>query len=158
MLESSTAGFVTAAGLRPLLAQGLGNNTLWLVLLVAALILVLAFFAIFARYFRLWIQSVTTGAGIGILDLLGMSFRKVNPKIIVRRRSWPCRPACTTARGSPPGPWRHITWRGKRAADHSLDDRGPQGKNHRPELRERRRSTWPAAMCWKRCKPVCIRG
>jgi uncharacterized protein YqfA (UPF0365 family) len=42
--------------------------------------------AVFARYFRLWIQSVTTGAGIGILDLLGMTFRKVNPTVIVRTK------------------------------------------------------------------------
>jgi uncharacterized protein YqfA (UPF0365 family) len=42
--------------------------------------------AVFARYFRLWIQSVTTGAGIGILDLLGMTFRKVNPTVIVRSK------------------------------------------------------------------------
>jgi uncharacterized protein YqfA (UPF0365 family) len=37
-------------------------------------------------YFRLWIQSVTTGAGIGIFDLLGMTFRKVNPTVIVRSK------------------------------------------------------------------------
>lgn len=42
--------------------------------------------AIFTRYFRFWIQSVTTGAGIGILDLLGMTFRKVNPGVIVRSK------------------------------------------------------------------------
>ena len=42
--------------------------------------------AVFARYFRLWIQSVTTGAGIGIFDLLGMTFRKVNPTVIVRSK------------------------------------------------------------------------
>jgi uncharacterized protein YqfA (UPF0365 family) len=53
-----------------------------LIMLVIGLIL----FAIFARYFRLWIQSVTTGAGIGIFDLLGMTFRKVNPTIIVRSK------------------------------------------------------------------------
>jgi uncharacterized protein YqfA (UPF0365 family) len=53
-----------------------------LVLLVIGLVL----FAVFARYFRLWIQSVTTGAGIGIFDLLGMTFRKVNPTIIVRSK------------------------------------------------------------------------
>ena len=34
----------------------------------------------------LWIQSVTTGAGIGIFDLLGMTFRKVNPTVIVRSK------------------------------------------------------------------------
>jgi uncharacterized protein YqfA (UPF0365 family) len=52
-----------------------------LVLLVGMVML-----AVFARYFRLWIQSVTTGAGIGILDLLGMTFRKVNPTVIVRTK------------------------------------------------------------------------
>ena len=34
----------------------------------------------------LWIQSVSTGAGIGIFDLVGMTFRKVNPNIIVRTK------------------------------------------------------------------------
>mgnify|MGYP002622420499 CR=1 FL=1 len=52
--------------------------------LVVVLIIGIIFLAIFARYFKLWIQSVTTGAGIGIFDLLGMTFRKVNPSIIVR--------------------------------------------------------------------------
>lgn len=46
----------------------------------------LVVFFIFARYFRLWIQSVTTGAGVGIWDLLGMTFRKVNPSIILRSK------------------------------------------------------------------------
>src|SRR3954469_20049765 len=64
----------------------LRSNTLLLVVLIGALIVALAFFAIFARYFRLWIQSVTTSAGIGILDLLRMTFRKVNPTIITRSK------------------------------------------------------------------------
>src|SRR5262245_17249130 len=50
------------------------------------IILGLVAFVVFARYFRLWIQSVTTGAGIGIFDLLGMTFRKVNPSVIVRSK------------------------------------------------------------------------
>jgi len=49
-------------------------------------VVLLIFAAVFARYFRLWIQSVTTGAGIGIFDLLGMTFRKVNPTVIVRSK------------------------------------------------------------------------
>src|SRR4249920_1850531 len=76
-------------GRMPIFAQGEGllkSSTLWLVLLIGALIVALAFFAIFARYFRLWIQSVTTGAGIGILDLLRMTFRKVNPTVITRSK------------------------------------------------------------------------
>jgi uncharacterized protein YqfA (UPF0365 family) len=44
------------------------------------------FLAIIGNFFRLWIQSVTTGAGIGILDLLGMKFRKVDARVIVRSK------------------------------------------------------------------------
>ena len=49
------------------------------------LILLIALF-IFANYARLWVQSFTTGAGIGILDLLGMTFRKVKLEVIVRSK------------------------------------------------------------------------
>jgi uncharacterized protein YqfA (UPF0365 family) len=42
------------------------------------------FFAVFARYFSLWIQCKMTGAGISFPNLVMMSFRKVNPGIIVR--------------------------------------------------------------------------
>lgn len=41
---------------------------------------------VFTSYFRLWVQCVTTGAGIGILDLLGMRFRRVDPAVIVRSK------------------------------------------------------------------------
>ena len=47
------------------------------------LILFLIAFFIFARFFGFWIQSVTTGAGIGILDLIGMKFRKIDVAEIV---------------------------------------------------------------------------
>lgn len=71
-----------------LLAQNNGNLRQIIAIIVILILLVvgLVMFAIFARYFRLWIQSVTTGAGIGIFDLLGMTFRKVNPTIIVRSK------------------------------------------------------------------------
>ncbi len=59
---------------------------LWIVVGLAGLLMLLVILAVFARYFRLWIQSVTTGAGISIWDLLGMTFRKVNPSIIVRSK------------------------------------------------------------------------
>jgi uncharacterized protein YqfA (UPF0365 family) len=51
-----------------------------------AFIVVLVFLAVFARYFRLWIQSWSTGAGIGIVDLVRMTFRKVNPAVMVRSK------------------------------------------------------------------------
>jgi uncharacterized protein YqfA (UPF0365 family) len=45
---------------------------------------VVIFLFVFARYFGLWIQCKMTGAGIGFVNLVMMSFRKVNPSIIVR--------------------------------------------------------------------------
>src|SRR6185437_5407002 len=62
------------------------SNIIWVVVLFAVLVAALIFLAIFARYFRFWIQSVSTGASIGIFDLLGMTFRKVNPTVIVRSK------------------------------------------------------------------------
>ena len=65
------------------------SDVLQIVIIAAILfgiVLALIAFVVFARYFRLWIQSVTTGAGIGIFDLLGMTFRKVNPSVIVRSK------------------------------------------------------------------------
>jgi uncharacterized protein YqfA (UPF0365 family) len=56
---------------------------LLIIFIVVALLFVLI---VFARFFRWWIQSWMTGAGIGILDLLGMTFRKVNPEVIVRSK------------------------------------------------------------------------
>jgi uncharacterized protein YqfA (UPF0365 family) len=58
----------------------------YLIALFGLVIIGLIFLLIFARYFRFWIQSVTTGAGVGIFDLLGMTFRKVNPTVIVRSK------------------------------------------------------------------------
>jgi uncharacterized protein YqfA (UPF0365 family) len=71
------------------LAQGLDPQTIKVIIIAAVVIGLFGLgiiFLIFARYFRLWIQSVTTGAGIGIFDLLGMTFRKVNPAVIVRSK------------------------------------------------------------------------
>src|SRR5688500_5190706 len=53
------------------------------VMLVIGMLIVTA---IFANYFRLWIQSFLTGAGITIWDLIGMTFRKVNKDIIVKSK------------------------------------------------------------------------
>ena len=70
-----------------LLAQGfLTSPQVLVVLSIGGIIVLLVVFAIVARFFRLWIQSKTTGAGIGIFDLLRMTFRKVNPTVIVRSK------------------------------------------------------------------------
>ena len=43
-------------------------------------------FILFAKYFNLWIQAMTTNSNVGIFELIGMTFRKVNPNIIVRSK------------------------------------------------------------------------
>ncbi len=67
-----------------LLAQGDATTIVTIVVIAIGLFIGVIVLAVFTQYFRLWIQSKTTGAGIGILDLLGMRFRKVDPRVIVR--------------------------------------------------------------------------
>jgi uncharacterized protein YqfA (UPF0365 family) len=70
-----------------LFAQGPNwSNLIIIIVLFGLVIFGLVMLAVFIRYFRLWIQSFATGAGIGIFDLLGMTFRKVNPTVIVRSK------------------------------------------------------------------------
>ncbi len=61
-------------------------DVIWVLVGIVGLFIALVVLVVFARYFRLWIQSVTTGAGISIFDLLGMTFRKVDPAAIVRSK------------------------------------------------------------------------
>jgi uncharacterized protein YqfA (UPF0365 family) len=77
----------------------LQNPTVWIVLTIAGIIVLLTIFAIVARFFRLYIQSITTGAGIGIFDLLRMTFRKVNPTVIVRSKIMATQAGITDAEG-----------------------------------------------------------
>ncbi len=62
------------------------HQIITIVVIFAVLVFAIVVLAVFTRYFRLWIQSKTTGAGIGIFDLLGMTFRRVNPQVIVRSK------------------------------------------------------------------------
>ncbi len=57
-----------------------------IMLLGVAILLALLFFALVARYLRLWVQSYASSAGIGLFDLVAMSFKKVNPTVIVRSK------------------------------------------------------------------------
>ncbi len=69
-----------------LLAQGTAG--LYKILVIGGVILLLFIALILlifmAKFFNLWIQSITTGAGIGLFDLIGMWLRKVNATVIVR--------------------------------------------------------------------------
>ncbi len=63
------------------------DNNFWLMVLLGFLALVAVVgTALFAKYFNLWIQAKTTHANVGLLELIAMNFRKVNPNIIVRSK------------------------------------------------------------------------
>lgn len=65
------------------------NGTKEIIYLGLAGILFLAclvVFFVFLNFFWLWAQSFTTGASIGILDLIGMWFRRVDSRAIVRAK------------------------------------------------------------------------
>ena len=71
-----------------LLSQ-LGERTLAIVVLAAVGLLLLGVLAVgivLAQYFRYWMQSFLTGAGISLWDLIGMTFRKVNMGVIVKSK------------------------------------------------------------------------
>lgn len=59
-------------------------ETAIIVIGLVAVVIGLIALAVIAKYFRLWVQSVTTGAGISFGNLWGMSFRRVDPEVIVR--------------------------------------------------------------------------
>jgi uncharacterized protein YqfA (UPF0365 family) len=63
-------------------AEGLGT----LVFVLLGLVVLFVFMVLVFKYFNLWIQSITTGAGVGMFDLIGMTLRKVNATVIVRSK------------------------------------------------------------------------
>jgi uncharacterized protein YqfA (UPF0365 family) len=71
-------------------AQANGLNDIWpfiaVIVAVVVLFVLLIVIAVFANYFRLWVQSYMTGARITIWDLIGMTFRKVNKDVIVKSK------------------------------------------------------------------------
>ncbi|MFO0975384.1 MAG: flotillin-like protein FloA [Planctomycetaceae bacterium] len=55
-------------------------------IVVFVLLGMIVFLAIFAQFASLWLQCKMTRAGIGLLDLVYMRFRRVNPVVIVRSK------------------------------------------------------------------------
>lgn len=72
----------------PLLAVGIPllDQTGWLIGGGIALLVGIFMLIIFFSFVRLWIQSLLTGAKIGILDLVGMKLRNVDYAMIVRQK------------------------------------------------------------------------
>jgi len=58
------------------------HTVVWVLLVVAGLLLLLLL-AVIARFIKLWIQAYFAHAGVGMFDLIGMSLRKVDPRVIV---------------------------------------------------------------------------
>src|SRR3954451_11824271 len=72
-----------------LFAQRAAKEDFPMIMIVAGGVLVIfAFvvFVLFAKYFNLWIQGETTHATAALLELIGMTFRNVNPNIIFRAK------------------------------------------------------------------------
>ena len=63
----------------PPLADGGG----WYVLIGLLLVVGLVIFLVILRYLGLWVRCIMTKAEIGLIDLIGMSLRKVSPNVIV---------------------------------------------------------------------------
>ena len=61
-------------------------STIFYLLIGAIALIALMLFIFLAKYFNLWIQAKMTQANVSIWDLIGMTFRKVNPNIIVRSK------------------------------------------------------------------------
>jgi uncharacterized protein YqfA (UPF0365 family) len=57
-----------------------------LIALGVAVLVGLVVVAMLFRFLQLWLWSVFSGAGVGLIDLITMRFKKVNPDVIVRSK------------------------------------------------------------------------
>ena len=61
-------------------------NWVWIVSASVAGLIILIILAVVGRFIGLWIQSIVSGAPVGLLDLFMMRLRKVQPNVIVLNR------------------------------------------------------------------------
>jgi uncharacterized protein YqfA (UPF0365 family) len=66
-------------------SSGVLQTAGWIGLAVAVL-LVLIFLMLVGKYLMLWFQAKLSGAPVGIGEIIGMQFRKVDPRVIVLSR------------------------------------------------------------------------
>jgi len=60
----------------------IGTLLQWL-LIVVAIIIAVALFGFFLAFGKLWLQAISSGCPVPILEFVGMYLRKVNPRVIV---------------------------------------------------------------------------
>jgi len=71
----------------PALAQDRPGTNLVTILIIGVAVLVgFVLIVVLLRFANLWIQSILTHAGVGLLDMVAMSLRKVSPALIVRAK------------------------------------------------------------------------
>ncbi len=68
--------FITTLALHPLVWAGI----------IVAGILALVLFAVLAQFISLWVQAYLSKAKVRMIDLIGMKFRKVNPRVVTLSR------------------------------------------------------------------------
>ena len=66
-------------------------NSILVVGIVIAAIVVLVLLAFIAKFFSLWLQALFSKAGVSIFQLIGMRLRKVPPQTIVEARILSCK-------------------------------------------------------------------
>jgi len=64
----------------------LAAETLTVVVVAVGVLILLIVLLLVFKYFALWLRCLTTGAGIGFIDLIAMSLRKINPQVIVQSK------------------------------------------------------------------------
>ncbi len=69
-----------------LIAQDDTRAIIMIVIAMAIIVTLIGLFAVMANFFWLWAQSFTTGAGVTLLDLIGMWFRRIDARTIVRSK------------------------------------------------------------------------
>src|SRR5436305_7303973 len=73
--------------LAPIFAEGKPLDQVWIFIVAGVALLIFLFMLIlFFSFVRLYIQSLLTGAKIGIFDLIGMKLRNVDYAMIVRQK------------------------------------------------------------------------
>lgn len=73
--------------LNPLIVPMLGEvPTFLLIVLIAVGLVVLFVFVLMGQFLSLWLQARLSNAPVGFMDLIGMKFRKVDPRMIVFAR------------------------------------------------------------------------
>ncbi len=63
----------------------IGLVILWAAIIIGGLVF-LGIAGLFVSYFNLWVQALLSGARVAFFDLIGMRFRKVDPRVIVLSR------------------------------------------------------------------------